>query len=118
MESLPNSISKIRTLKRYCEQRVADHFNGQANHLVECGLRIGGKEIVETEQNCSVALFFPVLPRVPIFLLFWDEEKEDGFPAKVKALFDRNVLDMLDLESLIVAAERTAEHLIDCGNYS
>lgn len=116
MESMPNSISKIRTLNRYCEDRIAEHFSGRADHLVECGVTIGGKEVTETEQNCSVAFYFQVLPRLPIFMLFWDEEKEEGFPAKVKVLFDCHVLDMLDLESLVFTAERTAEHLIEISN--
>jgi len=112
MESLPNSISKIRTLNRYCEDRIADHFRGRGPHLLACGLKLGGREVKDTEQNCSVAVSFQVLPRLPIFLLFWDEEVEDGFPAKVKVLFDRNVMEMLDLESLVFTAERLAEHLI------
>lgn len=116
MESLPNSISKVHTLNRYCEDRISDHFAGKPEHLLDCGVKISGREIKDTEQNCNVALIFQVLPRLPIFLLFWDEEPEDGFPAKVKVLFDRNVLDILDLESLVFTAERTAEHLVEVSN--
>lgn len=116
MESLPNSISKIHSLNKYCEDRIANHFKSVPDHLMECSLMLGGQVVAETEQNCSVAFCFQVLPRLPLFMLFWDEEKEEGFPAKVKVLFDRNVLDILDLESLVFSAERTAEHLIEQSN--
>ncbi len=118
MESMPNSISKVHTLKKYCENRIADYFTGKPEHLFDCGLKIGGEEVKENEQNCDVALVFQVLPRLPIFMLFWDEDKEDGFSAKVKVLFDRNVLDLLDLESLVFTAERTAEHLVEMSKQS
>jgi len=49
---------------------------------------------------------------VPQFLLFWEEEPEDGFAAKAKVLFDHHVLDFLDLESLVFSAERFAERLV------
>lgn len=113
MESMPNSISKIQTLRRYCEKPVAAHFSGRPEHLIECGLEIGGREMIDTEKNCNVAMYFQVLPRIPVYMLFWDEDKEDGFPAKVKVLFDRHVLNMLDLESLVFTAERMAESLIN-----
>ncbi|MCW5210250.1 DUF3786 domain-containing protein, partial [Desulfobulbus sp. N3] len=29
----------------------------------------------------------------------WDQDMEDGFEARVKILFDQNVMDFLDLES-------------------
>ena len=50
---------------------------------------------------------------MPQFLLFWDEEPEDGFAAKAKVLFDQHVLDFLDIESLIFTAERMAERIVD-----
>ena len=50
---------------------------------------------------------------MPLSLLFWDEEQEEGFPAKVKVLFDENVMSFLDLESLVFATERMAERLME-----
>ncbi len=38
---------------------------------------------------------------------------EDGFEARVKILFDQNVMDFLDLESLVFAAERMADCLLE-----
>ncbi|WP_417910922.1 DUF3786 domain-containing protein [Candidatus Electronema sp. PJ] len=110
MESLPNSLSKVRTLATYCEERLAEHFTGRAGRLVELGMTLGA---VPANQSADVSLLIPVLPCVSLLLLFWDEVAEDRFTAKVKVLFDQHVLDFLDLESLVFAAERTADRLLE-----
>lgn len=112
LESLPNSISKVRTLAVYCENRLADRFSGRAERLRSLCLQLGATP-VQGEQSAAVAMVIPVLPHLPQQLLFWDEEPEDGFSAKVKILFDRGVMDFLDLESLVFSAERLAERLAD-----
>ncbi|MEW6518762.1 MAG: DUF3786 domain-containing protein [Thermodesulfobacteriota bacterium] len=111
LESLPNSISKIKTLATYCENRLAQLFTGQADQtiLALCA-RLGG--IPVPEASASAAAIIPVLPRLPQQLLFWDEEPEDGFAARVKILFDKNVLNYLDLESLVFSSERMADRLL------
>jgi hypothetical protein len=115
MESLPNSISKIRTLATYCELRLAKRFSGRAARLQECCAACGGEE-GSGDQSGDVGMIIPVLPHVPLYLLFWDEEPEDGFEAKIKVLFDHNVMDFLDLESLVFAAERMADRLAELDN--
>ena len=112
MESLPNSISKIRTLATYCEQRLAKRFSGRAERLAEI-CRILGSTAGSGDQSADVGMVVPVLPYVPHYLLFWDEEPDDGFEAKVKILFDHHVLDFLDLESLVFAAERMADRMAE-----
>lgn len=112
MESLPNSISKIRTLATYCEVRLADRFTGRGNTLQELCLLVGGKVNAE-DQSSDVGMIISVLPYIPLNLLFWDAEPEDGFTAKVKVLFDHHVMDFLDLESLVFAAERLADRLAE-----
>lgn len=112
MESLPNSISKIRTLSTYCEQPLARHFAGRSSELAKICEQVGGFQANE-ESSATVSYVIPVLPYLPHYLLFWDEEPEDGFESKVKVLFDKNVLDFLDIESLVFSAERTAEYLME-----
>lgn len=114
MESLPNSISKVRTLRVYCEERIASHFSGKAEQLRACGGRIDAVPVQDDQtRGCSVAWQVLILPRLPALLLFWDEEPEEGFPARVKILYDRQVLSVLDLESLVFASERLAERLVE-----
>ena len=110
MESLPNSISKVRTLSTYCEQRLSALFCGRAKVLEELCRRVGGAP-GEAGQSGDVGMIIPVLPFVPLYLLFWDEDPEDGFDARVKVLFDKGVMNFLDLESLVFAAERLADRL-------
>lgn len=112
MESLPNSISKVRTLSAYCEQPLAKRFSGRPDQLVKVCRLSGGQPGIE-DSNASLAYIIPVLPHLPQYLLFWDEELDDGFDSRVKVLFDQYVLDYLDIESLVFAAERMAEHLME-----
>jgi len=112
MESLPNSISKIKTLAVYCEERLAQLFSDRNPTLI-----LGTMETMDgrlaDEATAAISMIIPVLPRVPLYVLFWEAEPEDGFAAKVKVLFDRHVLDFLDLESLVFTAERLAERFAE-----
>jgi hypothetical protein len=112
MESLPNSISKVRTLAAYCEAPLARRFSGRAARLANICRRLNASPGPE-DQNAALGIVIPVLPRLPHYLLFWDEEPEDGFESRVKVLFDRHVLDFLDIESLVFSAERLAERIVE-----
>lgn len=110
LESLPNSISKVRTLALYCEERLAEHFGRHPrSRLVAACKALHG--ILQPDTPASLGCIIPVLPRVPQYLLYWEAEPDEGFAAKVKILFDRRVLDYLDLESLVFSAERMADSL-------
>lgn len=113
MESLPNSISKVRTLRVYCEERIASHFCGREALLRQCAAQMETVSREDLEQSCSAAYQVAVLPHLSIVLIFWDEEPEDGFPSRVKVLYDQNVLSVLDIESLVFASERMAERLVE-----
>lgn len=112
MESLPNSISKVRTLAAHCEQPLARRFGGRRDRLAEACRRLRSRPAPE-DMGADFGAVIPVLPRVPLCILFWDEAPEEGFDCRVKILFDRHVLDFLDLESLVFAAERMAERLME-----
>ena len=109
LESFPNSISKVVTLKRYTEDKLADAFKSRVLDLVEGCRKLGGKTVEPCHADACMTV--PILPKVPVQVHFWDEDRDDGFPAKVKVLFDERALDFLDIESLIFAAERLAETL-------
>ncbi|GAB4341073.1 MAG: hypothetical protein Kow0089_15170 [Desulfobulbaceae bacterium] len=112
MESLPNSISKVRTLSAYCEQPLAHRFAGRADRLSAVCEKLGARSSSE-ESTADFSCVIPVLPRLPHYLLFWDEEPDEGFESRVKVLFDRHVLEYLDIESLVFSAERMAERLLE-----
>ncbi|NOX26244.1 MAG: DUF3786 domain-containing protein [Deltaproteobacteria bacterium] len=110
LESLPNAISKVKTLATYCEDRLArilDHNRPEKfNAIIK---QLNGREA--PDNSASLSTIIPVLPMLPQYLLFWEAEPEDNFAAKVKILFDTNVMDILDLESLVFAAERLADRI-------
>ena len=112
MESLPNSIAKVRTLSAYCEQPLARRFSGRAARLAEICHQLDAAPGPEN-QSATLGFIIPVLPRVPHYLLFWDEEPEEGFESRVKVLFDHHVLNFLDIESLVFSAERMAERILE-----
>jgi len=112
MESLPNSISKIKTLNRYCEERLAQCLDGQPRNKVE-NIARHLAATMEAETAANLTLTVPVLPMIPERIIFWAADREEGFSAKVKVLFDHQVMDFLDLESLVFSAERMAERIAE-----
>jgi len=110
MESLPNSISKIKTLDTYCETRLANLFaNLPAEQVWSAINTLGGK--AAANHSASIGAIVPVLPMIPQCVLFWEASPEDNFTARVKVLFDRHVLAYLDLESLVFSSERLADRM-------
>lgn len=112
LESLPNTISKVKTLTRYGEEPICKLFSGLSPEEIH-KLCQPLAPVIDQQGSADAALVFPVLPRLPLYVLFWEEDREDGFPARVKILFDERVLDFLDLESLVFTAERLADRLAE-----
>lgn len=109
-QSLPNSVSKAKTLARL-ERELAAHFTGQARQLKEQALSLGAELTAVGEDADLQAVFLP-LPRVPVLLLFWDAEAEEGFGAQARFLFDAGVASYLDLESMLFLVEHLMARLM------
>jgi hypothetical protein len=110
-QTLPNSVSKTKTLKRL-EGELAAHFAGKHEQLEKAAAHLGA-EPVQTAGDADMQLVFHPLPKVPVLLLFWEADLEEDFPAQVHFLFDGNVSDFLDLESLLFLVEQLADRLMD-----
>ncbi len=111
MESMPNSISKVKTLATYCEEKLAREFTSRKTvELNSAAHKLGGS--IDSDASAAVGFVIKVLPMLPQYVLYWEEEPEDGFDAKVKVLFDHHALDFLDIESLLFSAERMAERFV------
>ena len=115
MESLPNSVSKIKSLRSHCEEPLAKAFAGKMNALPEVIKKVGGV-VVETDVQVDVVADFQILPKLKIRIQWWDEEPDEGFEAKAKFLFDSRVLETLDIESLLFACEQLTDRLLDSLN--
>jgi hypothetical protein len=109
-QSLPNSVSKTKTLKRL-EGELAAHFAGKQAQLEEQVARFGAQP-VKVAEDADLQLVFQPLPKVPVLLLFWEADPDEGFPAQVHFLFDGNVSDYLDLESLLFLVEQLSDRLM------
>ncbi|MFZ5452908.1 MAG: DUF3786 domain-containing protein [Thermodesulfobacteriota bacterium] len=110
-QSLPNSVSKAKTLARL-EKELAAHFAGQLAQLQERAAALGGEPAAAAEDADFQRVFLP-LPRVPVLLLFWEAEPEEGFAAQAHFLFDATVGDFLDLESLLFLVEQLIDRLME-----
>ena len=70
------------------ETPIADAFADRILLLKERGLDQGATVETEHAGSADIALRFLPFPRVPVILLFWDADEEDGFEAKAKLMFD------------------------------
>ncbi len=109
--SLPNSVSKAKTLARL-ERELADHFAGKTAELRERVAQLGGETVTVGGEDADLQAVFLPLPRVPVLLLFWDEEAEEGFAAQAHFLFDSSVTAYLDLEAILFLVEHLMERLM------
>jgi hypothetical protein len=112
MESLPNSVSKIKSLQAHCESPLAGSFRGKL-YLLSRLISPWGIEVSLRDESVDFAAEFHVFPKLAIRVLFWDEVED--FPCRAKFLFDSRVLQILDLESLIFACEQITDRLIQGG---
>ncbi len=107
---LPNSVSKTKTLLRL-QKQLAEAITGQAAAFVQGASALGGEPVNITPEATFQFIFQP-LPRIPLLLVFYEAEPEENFAAEAHFLFDAQVLDYLDLESLLFLVERLMELLL------
>jgi hypothetical protein len=109
----PNTVSKIKSMKTHVEDPLIQRFTGKIQELKNKALSFGGKLISDAGISADAAVLFNPLPRIPVMLLFWDENTDDGYGAEVKLLFDETVIDHLDIESIMFLSERIKQLLFD-----
>jgi hypothetical protein len=111
MESLPNAVAKIKSLKAHCQDKLAVAFTGKMDQLPRA-IAPWGHKLQLTTENADFAAEFPILPKLAVRVFWWDEDAGEGFPAQVKFLFDAKVLAVLDLESLLFTCEQLTDRLL------
>jgi hypothetical protein len=90
------------------QRPIAERFSGRLEELKRRGKALGGR-IWETDVNCDLAIAFPALPRVPIFLIFNDADEEFG--AECSLFFRRDAAQYLDMECIAMIGMTLAEWL-------
>jgi len=110
----PNTVSKIKSMVENVERPLIERFKGKPDELLPEVIRIGGIDRTDQFQSADLAVFFMPFPRVPVMLMFWDENQEDAFDTEIKLMFDETVTEHLDIESIMFLSERLKELL--CGD--
>ena len=110
-KEFPNTVSKIKSMNEHVETPLKETFASNTEKLIAACRASGGTDVSRQYESCDTAFHFAAFPNVPVVLLFWDEE--DGFEADIKLLFDKTVLDHLDIESIMFLSEHLCRMLID-----
>lgn len=110
-QGLPNSVSKTKTLLRL-QKQLAEALTGKMALLDRKAPKLGGQPVT-VAQEADLQFLFQPLPRLPLLLVFHDAEPEENFAAEAHFLFDAQVMDYLDLESLLFLVERLMDQLLE-----
>ncbi len=115
-EEFPNTVSKIKTMVGHVEVPLVDRFHGRLSELAAAAHTIGATDMTGKENSADRAFLFHPFSRVPVMLLFWDEDPVDGFGATAKLLFDETVIEHLDIESIVFLSERLRQLLCEAAD--
>jgi hypothetical protein len=85
---------------------LAERFGSDAPGFREACRRIGGKALSYGDASFS----FLALPRVPLGLVLW--EKDEEFPARVTALFDRSLPSHFPLDVVLSLVHCTVRRIM------
>ncbi len=92
------------------ERAIARIFSGRLDDLERACRALGG-EAPDLEVSCQLRMRFGALPRVPVVLLYNDEDEE--FPAEATILFERRAERFLDMECLAILGWMLADRLAE-----
>ena len=87
---------------------IAETFSGRVSELEAVGQKIGGYTPNE-EFPYDLCIQFDALPKVPLLLLFNDQDEE--FPAQCGVLFEKRTEKFLDMECLAMVGVLFFEYL-------
>ena len=109
----PNTVSKAKSMVENVETPLIERFKGKPEELLDAAKIIGGIDKTREFNSADLALWFKPLPRIPVMLIFWDEDIHEGFEATAKLLFDTTITEHLDIESIMFLSERLRQLI--CG---
>jgi hypothetical protein len=111
LHEIPNTVSKIKSMRDHVEVPLAERFGGKATDLDAAAKKLGGRDKTRENPTADAVWLFRPLPRIPVMLLFCDSE--DEFDAEVKLLFDETITEHLDIESILFLSERLTQLLCE-----
>ncbi|MDR4506448.1 MAG: DUF3786 domain-containing protein [Candidatus Scalindua sp.] len=107
--SFRNTASHVKAFQKKSEEKIAETFNSNLNGLkVRCSEFEGSEERgkIKADYICR----FDLLPRVPLYLCFWDADEE--YEASCRLFLDSNAEDYIDIEYLAYLVESFVELFI------
>ncbi len=100
---LPMGRIKYKSFVETVEKPLARLFDEKPEKITRL------KEALKAETTKlgdeDISLIFHPLPKIPALILFWKRDNEEGFPPKVRMLFDGSSGRFLDIESIAFLGE-------------
>ncbi|SDU19196.1 DUF3786 domain-containing protein [Desulfobacula phenolica] len=109
-KEFPNTVSKIVSMEKNVEIPLKKAFASHRTELKQACENSGGENVTAQYESCDLAFRFTAFPKIPVILLFRDEE--DGFEADIKLLFDETIIEHLDIESIMFLSEHLCQMLL------
>ncbi|MHB8883016.1 MAG: DUF3786 domain-containing protein [Thermodesulfovibrionales bacterium] len=106
--NFPHTASHVKAFQSGAEKKITETFrNDLARLMLRCS-QMGGTKI-EDRTGADYTACIDLLPRVPLYLSFWQADEE--FAPDCKILFDSGAEDHIDIEYLAYLLERFVEEL-------
>jgi hypothetical protein len=109
LETLAGPVFKNNYSQGALEFPLIKRFSGRVPELLTVAASLGGSQGGESGLG-SVSLVFNLLPKIPVQLIFYDQDAE--FPARVNLLYDRNATLFIEFEYLAVMATHFVQALL------
>jgi hypothetical protein len=88
---------------------IIKRFKGRVPELLAAAASLGGRVGGESGLG-SVSLIFSLLPKIPVQLIFYDQD--DEFPARATLLYDQKATFFIEFEFLAVLATHFVQALL------
>ncbi|MGB5747489.1 MAG: DUF3786 domain-containing protein [Desulfobacterales bacterium] len=98
----------IQAFSNTVTKPIAETFSGRVSELEAVGKKMGGYPPNE-EFPYDLCILFDTLPKVPLLLLFNDQD--DEFPAQCGVLFEKRAKKFIDMECLAMVGMLFFEYL-------
>jgi len=103
-----DAVPLVHAFSNTVTRPIAETFSGRVSELEAAGKKMGGYTPNE-EFPYDLCILFDALPKVPLLLLFNDQDEE--FPAQCGVLFEKRTEKFLDMECLAMVGMLFFEYL-------
>lgn len=109
LKQFPDAAPFVEGFTNTVERRIAGEFAGKLQELSQGCHRWGGREH-DAGLSYDLVMRLDSLPRIPLLLLFNDQE--DPFPAQCSVLYQQDAPRYLDMECLAIMGITLGQRLV------